>query len=210
MTPRASLCPAISRSSARRNRSSSPSLMLPSIAASRSAPPQRPCLTPPRKREGCPHEVGLDRPVHAVARAARSCWHSPDHLTLYLTERGSPTFGFCIRLRVICHLLYGIWYLLHGICHLVETVDALEQKRKIQPLRCFTFIGSRDLLRWMLESSFLEQGLHGVQHNSNLPAALGWVLLPPMDEFPHKRAPRAQIPRAPLFFALFGRPRLPR
>src|SRR5215211_1793108 len=42
MTPRASLCPAISRSTTRRNRSSSPSLMLPSTAASRSAPPRRP------------------------------------------------------------------------------------------------------------------------------------------------------------------------
>src|SRR5215210_1634180 len=152
MTPRASLCPAISRSSARRNRSSSPSLMLPSIAASRSVPPQRPCLTPPRKPEGCPHEEGFDRPVHAVARAARSCWHSPDHLTLYLTERGSSRFGFCIRL--------------HGICYLVETVDATEHKRKVQPLRYFTFIGSRDLFRRALESSFVEQGLNGVQHNS--------------------------------------------
>src|SRR5687768_13456165 len=42
MTPRASLCPAISRSTTRRNRSSSPSLMLSSIAASRLAPPRRP------------------------------------------------------------------------------------------------------------------------------------------------------------------------
>src|SRR5215203_1358023 len=179
MTPRASLCPFISRSTTRRNRSSSPSLMLPSIVASRSAPPRRPCLTPPRKPEGCPHEEGFDRPVHAVARAARSCWHSPDHLTLYLTERGSSTFGFCIRL--------------YGICYLVETVDALEHKRKVQPLRCFTFIGSRDLFRWALESSFVEQGLHGVQHNSNLPAALGWVLLPPMDKLVHKGSPRAQV-----------------
>src|SRR5215217_4902589 len=45
MTPRASLCPAISRSTTRRNRSSSPSLMLPSTAASRSAPPDRPHST---------------------------------------------------------------------------------------------------------------------------------------------------------------------
>src|SRR5215217_1612372 len=67
MTPRASLCPFISRSTTRRNRSSSPSLMLPSIVASRSAPPRRPCLTPPRKPEGCPHEEGFDRPVHAVS-----------------------------------------------------------------------------------------------------------------------------------------------
>src|SRR5918992_1563865 len=122
-------------------------LMPPSTAASRSAPPRRPCLTPPRKPEGYPHEEGFDRPVHAVARAARSCWHSPDHLTLYLTERGSPVFGFCIRL--------------HGICYLVETVDATEHKRKVQPLRYFTFIGSRDLFRWALESSFVEQSLHG-------------------------------------------------
>src|SRR5215208_1728785 len=42
MTPRASLCPAISRSTTRRNRSSSPSLMLPSIAASPFAPPRGP------------------------------------------------------------------------------------------------------------------------------------------------------------------------
>src|SRR5918992_2462055 len=123
-------------------------LMTPSTtAASRSAPPRWPCLTPPRKPEGCPHEEGFDRPVHAVARAARSCWHSPDHLPLYLTERGSPVFGFCIRL--------------HGICYLVETVDATEHKRKVQPLRYFTFIGSRDLFRWALESSFVEQSLHG-------------------------------------------------
>src|SRR5215203_2967421 len=40
MTPRASLCPFISRSTTRRNRSSSPSLMLPSIVASRSASPR--------------------------------------------------------------------------------------------------------------------------------------------------------------------------
>src|SRR5918994_7065915 len=46
-------------------------LMPPSTAANRSAPPRRPCLTPPRKPEGCPHEEGFDRPVHAVARAAR-------------------------------------------------------------------------------------------------------------------------------------------
>src|SRR5215216_2697912 len=42
MTPRASLCPAISRSTTRRNRSSSPSLMLPSIEASPFAPPRGP------------------------------------------------------------------------------------------------------------------------------------------------------------------------
>src|SRR5215213_9808281 len=135
-----------------------PSISPPSTAASRSAPPRRP--------EGCPHEEGFDRPVHAVARAARSCWHSPDHLTLYLTERGSSTFGFCIRL--------------HGICYLVETVDATEHKRKVQPLRCFTCIGSRDLFRWALESSFVEQGLHGVHRNrSRLPMHVkhrsGWT-----------------------------------
>src|SRR5215211_3604180 len=42
MTPRASLCPAISRSTTRRNRLSSPSLMLPSIEASPFAPPRGP------------------------------------------------------------------------------------------------------------------------------------------------------------------------
>src|SRR5687768_816135 len=91
-------------------------LMPPSTAASRSAPPRRPCLTPPRKPEGCPHEEGFDRPVHAVARAARSCWHSPDHLPLYFTECGSPVFGFCIRL--------------YGICYPVEMVDAPDKHRK--------------------------------------------------------------------------------
>src|SRR5829696_9098131 len=180
MTPRASLCPAISRSSARRNRSSSPSLMLPSIVASRSAPPRRPCLTPPRKPEGCPHEEGFDRPFHAVAHATRSCWHSSGQLTLYLTKSGSQTFGFGIRPRGFRHLLCGIRHLLHGVyyLYLFEAVDTLEQQRKIQPLRCFTFIGSRDLFRWTLECPFLEQVLHGVQHNSNFPAALGRVLLP--------------------------------
>src|SRR5215213_6769372 len=42
MTPRASLCPAISRSTTRRNLSRSLSLMLPSIAASPFAPPRGP------------------------------------------------------------------------------------------------------------------------------------------------------------------------
>src|SRR5215203_3007679 len=149
-----------------------PSIRPPSTAASPSVPPEA-------APEGATYEEDADRPFHAVARAARSCWHSTGHLALYLAECGSPVFGFCIRL--------------YGICYLVETVNALEQQRKIQPLRYFTFIGSRDPFRRTFESSFVEQGLHGVQYNSNLPAALRRVLLPPVDKLVHKGSPRAQV-----------------
>src|SRR5215211_6580381 len=59
MTPRASLCPSISRSTARRNRSSSPSLMLPSIVSSPPGPPRR-----PRPPVACLHPVGFWPKVH--------------------------------------------------------------------------------------------------------------------------------------------------
>src|SRR5215211_1603888 len=158
-------------------------------AASRSTVP------PEAAPEGAPYEEDADRPFHAVAGAVRPCWYSSGQLALYLTKSGSQTFGFCIRPRGFRHPLRGVRHLLHSVyyLYLIEAVDTPEQQRKIQPLRCFTFIGSRDLLRRTLERSFLEQVLHGVQHNSNFPTALGRVLLPPLDELVHKGSPSAQV-----------------
>src|SRR5215217_2268343 len=109
MTPRASLCPTISRSTTRRNRSSSPSLMLPSIAASPSASPRR-----SRPSVAYLHLVRLWSKEHPLVTPLHRYTVTP----ITYRERQNTT-AFPLTFRVLEPLrlafVYELWHMLCGV-----------------------------------------------------------------------------------------------